>query len=170
MLSRAQRLHFAVRFGRVHLSPGVSPSCFEQRRHIGRGTRTSSSSSSSSEAAAGEAGAGGEAAGGAGEAAAGDGEAAAGPGTEAGGGGRQTATAAAAGAAAAAAAAAAAGAGTEGAADSGSRKNTRLLAAIQMVLRVLLTSQASLLRFHAGQSGARRGTFLSHGDIRYYAC
>ena len=51
LFSLTQRLHLAVRLGRVHRSPGVSPSYLERRRHIDRGTRTSSSSCSEVEGA-----------------------------------------------------------------------------------------------------------------------
>ena len=54
--------------------------------------------------------------------------------------------------------------------NSESRKNIRLLTAIQMMLKVLLIFQTSLLHFHADQSDVRQSTFLSHDDIHYYMC
>ena len=54
--------------------------------------------------------------------------------------------------------------------NSESRMNIRLLAAIQMMLKVLLISQMSLLHFHADQSDIRQSMFLSHDDIHYYVC
>ena len=54
--------------------------------------------------------------------------------------------------------------------NSESRKNIRLLTAIQIMLKVLFIFQTSLLHFHANQSSVRQSTFLSHDDIHYYVC
>ena len=83
---------------------------------------------------------------------------------------RQTVTVTVTEAAAAAAAVTETDAEMKKAADSEFRKNIRLLAAIQMMLRVLLISQTNLLCFHADQSSVRQSTFLSHDDICYYTC
>ena len=51
-----------------------------------------------------------------------------------------------------------------------SRMNIRLLAAIQMMLKVLFISQTSLLHFYVNQSNIRQDTFLFYDDICYYTC
>ena len=83
---------------------------------------------------------------------------------------RQTITATAAEAVTAAVTATETDTETERAMNSEFRKNIRLLAVIQMILRVLFISQTSLLCFHADQSDVRQSTFLSHDDIHYYTC
>ena len=50
------------------------------------------------------------------------------------------------------------------------KKNIRLLATTQMMLKVLFIFQTSLLCFHVNQSSVRQDMFLSHDNICYYVC
>ena len=157
MLSWAQQLHFAVQFECVHLSLRVFFSCFEQQRHISQRIQTSSSSFFSSKTAAGKAEVSEKVTESADtdtdETATRDERAAAESDMKTEEKSRQTVTVTVT--EAATATAAEADVRTERVMSFKSRMNIRLLAAIQMMLRVLLIFQTGLLCFHADQSDIR---------------